>query len=353
MEKEKVSSEQALEYFVQMDRNTAITCANQRAILGYVLNKYFSKANAIKPQYHYTDINGFMGIMQNKELWASNTRFLNDETECLEGLLLAQEITREYSEACTDKAKKFLSSFHKVVQDRIDKGSKKNFYSISFCEDGDLLSQWRGYGIKGGISIGFDLTYYETEHQGEKALSVYNFMDRYHYETVSKERIEADDFSLADGEFMVKLWKVIYDKDEQREIFNDLIDIGIEAVRQSNIFGNEGNLVCDIMHSFDYLLPIFKNKGFEEEKEIRYVWQDDGSRKIYFRERNGLIIPYIRCMIRDRNCQELKVFPVKDIVVGPQAKQKEVIDGIKYFLQCNGYEYLIDKVRPSEIPYRE
>lgn len=56
---------------------------------------------------------------------------------------------------------------------------------------------------------------------------------------------------------------------------------------------------------------------------------------------------------RCRNCQELKVFPVKDIVVGPQAKQKEVIDGIKYFLQCNGYDYLTDKIRPSEIPYRE
>lgn len=353
MEKKKVSPEQVCKDLIEFDRNLAISCPCTQSLFTYVMTKYFKIVNDIKPQYHYTDINGFMSIMKNKELWATNTRFLNDETECLEGLRLAQEITRKYSQACTDKEISFLYIFDKVAQDRIDKRSRQNVYSISFCEDGDLLSQWRGYGKKGGISIGFDLTNYEIEHQGKKALGIYNFMDRFHYETVSAERKETDDFSPADGEFWVKLRKVIYDKDEQRKILDDLIDIGIEAVRRGTLVGNEENLVNDIMYSLDYLLPTFKNKGFEEEKEIRYVWRDDGSRKIYFRERNGLIIPYIRCMIRDCNCQELKVFPVKDIVVGPQAKQKEVIDGIKYFLQCNGYDYLTDKIRPSEIPYRE
>lgn len=353
MEKEKESSGQARKNLMEFDRDLVISCPCTQSLFTYVMTKYFTIVNDIKPQYHYTDINGFMSIMKNKELWATNTRFLNDETECLEGLLLAQEIIREYLETCIDKEKAFLYSFYKVAQDRIDKGSKQNVYSISFCEDGDLLSQWRGYGKRGGISIGFDLTYYETEHQGEKAIGIFNFMDRYHYETVIAEKREADDFLPADGEFWAKLRKVIYDKDEQRKILDDLIDIGIEAVRQGNIVRNEENLVNDIMYSLDYLLPTFKNKGFEEEKEIRYIWRDDGSRKIYFRERSELILPYIRCMIRDCNCQELKIFPVKDIIVGPQARQKEVIDGIKYFLQCNGYEYLIDKVRPSEIPYRE
>ena len=66
----------------------------------------------------------------------------------------------------------------------------------------------------------------------------------------------------------MKLRKVIYDKDEQRKILDDLIDIGIEAVRRGTLVGNEENLVNDIMYSLDYLLPTFKNKGFEEEKEI-------------------------------------------------------------------------------------
>lgn len=330
--------------------------------LKFIQNTNVSILSFTKPNEDYLmreimgyigNANGFMGIMQNKELWATSTRFLNDKNEYIEGLLLAQKIAGDYSKTCADKEKKFLNSFQRMIQDRIDKGCNQDIYSISFCECGDLLSQWRGYGKQGGVSLGFDLTYYEMEYDGQKALGIYNFMDRFHYENSSDEKKEADEFMPSDGEFMIKLWKVIYEEKEQRRILDDLINVGIEAVRQEMCWGGEERLVEDILYSLDYLLPIFKNKSFEEEKEVRYVWRNDGSRKIYFRERNRMIVPYIRCMVRDCNCRELEKFPIKDIIVGPQAKQQELIDGVKYFLQYNGYEYLIDKVRGSEIPYRE
>ena len=350
---EKSSSlEQAFDYFAQIDRNEAIKNMSRQNMYHYVLTKYLRTVKDIKPQYHYTDINGFMGIMQNQELWATNTRFLNDINECIEGLLLAQSITREYSEACTTKQKRFLEVFYKVVQERIDRGSNQNIYSISFCEDGDLLSQWRGYGKKGGVAIGFDLTPFEIKYEDKKIFRRFSFMDRHYYESVSLEKRKKDDFVSTDGESRVELRKVIYDKKEQEEILEDLIDIGMEVIEQDKFVGNEEKIVNDILYSFDYLLPIFKNKGFREEREIRYIWRDDSTRKIYFRERNGILIPYIKCMIRDCNCKKIEKFPVKDIIVGPQEKQKEVIDGIKYFLECNEYEYLIDKVRASEIPFR-
>lgn len=62
-----------------------------------------------------------------------------------------------------------------------------------------------------------------------------------------------------------------------------------------------------------------KNK---EENEIRYIWRNDEKRKIYFRERNGIIFPYLRCMLRDLNCQQLNELPIDDIVIGPQINQK-------------------------------
>lgn len=347
-------SDKLLTNNVEELRKMAIEVSCSTFILWYVLKKYELIIHNERPQYHYTDINGFIGIMQNRELWATNTKFLNDKNECIECLKLGQEITREYSEACTDNSKDFLKHFHKVIQDRIDQGSDQDIYSISFCKEGDLLSQWRGYGKKGGIAIGFDLINCTMQYNEKEVLSFYNFLDRHYYETVDEEKRKKDDFIPDDGEFMIKLWKVIYNKAEQERILNDLIDIGIETVRQGTLRGiTEEELVHDIMHSIDYLLPIFKDIGFEEEKEVRYIWRDDGSRKIYFREKNGIIIPYIKCMIRDCNCRELEVLPIKDIVVGPQVNQKEVIDGVKMFLQHNGYEYLVDKVRPSEIPYRE
>ena len=31
--------------------------------------------------YHYTDLSGFMGIVRSGQIWATDTRFLNDVTE--------------------------------------------------------------------------------------------------------------------------------------------------------------------------------------------------------------------------------------------------------------------------------
>lgn len=335
-------------------RKMSIESGDSIPIYWYIMQKYALITTAACPQYHYTDINGFMGIMQNKELWATNTKFLNDKHECIECLRLGQEITKEFSEACTDNSKQYLRHFYNIIQDRIDQGSDQDIYSISFCKEGDLLSQWRGYGKKGGISIGFNLVNGTMEHEGQKVSTCYNFVDKYYYESVSEKKRKEDNFHWSDGEFMIHLWKIIYDRSEQKKILNDLIDIGIQAVRQGILaWMHEDELVKNIMHSMECLLPIFKNDGFEEEKEVRYIWRDDGSRKIYFREKNGIIIPYIRCMIRDCDCKDLEIFPISDIVIGPQVNQKEVINGVKMFLKHNGYEYLVDKVRPSEIPYRE
>lgn len=29
-------------------------------------------------------------------------------------------------------------------------------YAVCFCDNGDPLSQWRGYGVDGGYALGFD-----------------------------------------------------------------------------------------------------------------------------------------------------------------------------------------------------
>ena len=44
--------------------------------------------------------------------------------------------------------------------------------------------------------------------------------------------------------------------------------------------------------------------------------------------------------------------PICDIVVSPSERKDYIADSIKYFLEKNGYDYLTDKVRTSEVPYR-
>lgn len=76
--------------------------------------------------YHYTSIDKLFSILDGDSFWASRSRFSNDSTE---DKVMGQEWISE----------------QQYYGDN---------YIISFCEDGDILSQWRGYCYKGGASIG-------------------------------------------------------------------------------------------------------------------------------------------------------------------------------------------------------
>lgn len=339
-------------------RPFAVEIPEYESIRDYAINKYMGPNLSDNIQYHYTDIKGFMGILDNKELWASNTKFLNDRTECKQGLFLAIDVINELLQSNRKGDNLYYvtvkNNINKIIQD----GSKENIYSLSFCKENDLLSQWRGYGKSGGIAIGFKFIGKKGTYLGKETILRYSLMDRNCYENVSDEKKKNDDFLPQDGEW-IRLYDVIYDEEKQTNMLRDLIQLGEEAAinystKRSNFSMNEiRNIAQHVSDVIEYCLPIIKNKGFHEEKEIRYIWRDNGSRKIYFRERNNILLPYLRCMIRDLNCRELQELPIEDIVIGPQENLDTVFESIKCFLLFNGYEYLIPKLRISSIPYRE
>jgi hypothetical protein len=107
--------------------------------------------------YHYTTTSGLVGIVTHCELWASDCQFLNDGTE----LSYASDI--------------FFAEVAKLNLPSIDGGgyylagpSLKYFrmFIACFCEDGDLLSQWRGYGADQGYALGFDTKQLEALNFG-------------------------------------------------------------------------------------------------------------------------------------------------------------------------------------------
>jgi len=101
--------------------------------------------------YHYTSAEGLLGILQTRELWATNVLYLNDASELSD----AREVFRSE----LDSAQLGLGGITEILSKRIP------FYSMdipiehfvaSFCEDGDLLGQWRAYSSRGtGYSVGF------------------------------------------------------------------------------------------------------------------------------------------------------------------------------------------------------
>ena len=48
-----------------------------------------------KRLYHYTDLNGLQGIISNKDLWLTDSRYSNDSEEMRHGYAVAQAVLDE------------------------------------------------------------------------------------------------------------------------------------------------------------------------------------------------------------------------------------------------------------------
>ena len=148
-----------------------------------------------KTVYHYTSLPGLLGITKNDSIWATNILYLNDSSE----LHYAKELLREELAIFRDNNQEFVLAdtfekslghfFLETFENNINTllpSQSIGFFVCSFSEEGDLLSQWRGYSKSGaGFSLGFNLNLLKA------------FVER--------------------GRLFIK--KVIYDRDEQvREI---------------------------------------------------------------------------------------------------------------------------------------
>ena len=91
-------------------------------------------------------------MIENKSFWLSSLTQSNDYNE---GRLLSDWVIQIASEL--DSSIGVMELLKKLIA-----GNEKNSDALGLClsEDGDLLSQWRGYAVDGsGISIGFSHDY--------------------------------------------------------------------------------------------------------------------------------------------------------------------------------------------------
>jgi hypothetical protein len=134
--------------------------------------------------FHYTDIRGLHGILQNKELWATHVTYLNDSQEFRLGMNLINQqvkltylndslefrlenlINQQVKLAPQPESSNPITAFSGFVAAH---GLIQNFEMLSekvpeeagpfvacLSAAGDQLSQWRGYGTGGGYAIHFD-----------------------------------------------------------------------------------------------------------------------------------------------------------------------------------------------------
>lgn len=238
--------------------------------------------------YHYTSLAGLIGVLDTGELWASELRSLNDTTELTRGLdLLARAASEHPNSASDDQVRR---QFVEWIEQRSGYGPM--MFAAAFTEEGNLLSQWRGY-CPAGAGVSFGVSYAHITA------------------CASANRF--------------RLGKCIYEPVRQKELARIFTDLVLEAAR---VEGPNTRLdPSQSYHSTFYRLEeqvlhwcaLMKHDAFRAEMEWRAVseahvdYVRGTGASIRYRVGSSMLIPYVGFSLRN----VAGIVPVDTLITGP------------------------------------
>ena len=97
--------------------------------------------------WHYTSAVGVMGILKERELWASDCVLLNDANEVREGFEVASALCADALKAFVGERDIGVAEFEKFATKFVagNWASDTSIFVASLSGSGNSLSQWRGY----------------------------------------------------------------------------------------------------------------------------------------------------------------------------------------------------------------
>lgn len=208
-----------------------------------------------------------MGIVESGKIWASEVKYLNDADELTHLAAWIRSEVAVRSDRCKGPEREIMDQFQTWSRERLTNGHM--LFVTAFTENGNLLSQWRGYCPFGkGVSIGFSQAKIAAVSQ-------------------------AAEFSLG---------PCIYDSETQGRIVADIVDgVVEEGLRQGPTTAKHASQCY--YHVFEELEPLIlrisalvKNRSFKEEKEWRLVspiHTNFAVDPIKYREGSTMLIPYL------------------------------------------------------------
>ncbi|WP_449429952.1 DUF2971 domain-containing protein [Pseudomonas putida] len=303
---------------VMFFREAVIECPHMMVLLGYLSQshdtpKYGWKKNGLR--YHYTDAAGLLGIIQNGRLWATDLRFLNDPSE---GTYLPErllELMALKPGGINDIEQKIIEGVKNAL---LSPRSNYPAFCVSLSADGDLLSQWRGYGDFGkgyaiGLNLGFDSVHPQVAH----------------------------------------FYDVVYGDDQFMDLAVDLLDLFASATpKWSDMMYGEWAATLSV------IAKSFKHQGYSEEQESRLICSRSGDGvdlftnelPLKFRAKGSDLIPYIPMSLGLLADGDEPRLPIQRIVVGPGVNFERNYSSIADLLKANSYENVI--IERSAIPFR-
>jgi hypothetical protein len=286
--------------------------------------------------YHYTAAEGLHGIIETGNIWATNYRYVNDLTEFVyANTLLREEIERRLSPtspSITPLAEAVLIAIRDTPDLLV---GAVDIYIACFCEDGDLLSQWRAYGGRGGgFAIGFKIDKIQARLVGKDY-----YLYRVNYdETKQKEIIRF----LIDS-FLTEIDELGTGVDPkgiaQPAVYSEWEDGSIRLL--SSLPNPLGALCVQLTFCFLELACCFKNPNFEVEKEWRLVIKSFSDEQalhpdLKFRVSGSTVIPYLELPLYIKNHRWGGMhnrswnFALEKIIYGPGMNPPATERSLKY-----------------------
>jgi hypothetical protein len=263
--------------------------------------------------YHYTDLAGLLGILQNHDLWLTHSQYSNDAEEMVHGTTVARNVIEI---ALTTKAYD-AAYLHELSQLT---SKPEGVYICCFCEKDNLLSQWRGYGANGaGVSLQF----------------------------APKQFADVSGPDNAHG--LLRFWKVFYNVATQ----TDIIERALAHYAPGNLV-NAGEspaaLARKAADAVRFFIPTFKNADFKEEDEWRLVFTPAPGIAVrpQFRVSRSMLVPYYS--LRDLIGTALPRLPLYQVCVGPSVHKQVNSESVKALLEDTGYTGI--SVTVSNTSYR-
>lgn len=268
-------------------------------------------------------------MIQNDEIWATHTQYLNDRREFTHALdLVRTEVANRKANTTKPEERIALDEMLAALAGNLE---AMNVCVCSFSEDDDSLSQWRAYsGTGSGFAVGF-----RGEFLAEKA----------------KE----------ENAFLVRC---VYELEQQQKIVREFIGLILEEVlRHRNIERTDENY--DFWHTggnlrayVNRLAPVMKDSSFADEREWRIISRPlmCTLERFAYRQGKSTIIPYYRLPLS--NSPDKVGRPrLREVVIGPTPDLENSERAVRSLLASQRLASDFTpggpvSVKTSKIPYR-
>lgn len=303
--------------------------------------------------YHYTNTDGFMGILSPKSnglvLWFTRYDCLNDKTEGTELKRILDLVSEKLfsDEVITNNEYEiiknlelgnkvlYIKTYYGENKEPITRGVYEDSYKfiLSFCKNPDSLEMWRYYSKKDqGYCLGFE----------KNALSIFTKVDPFNVDKSKNIKLSWHD--------------VIYDNSKKEELIEDAIRRAKnDAIRTHKQFDKQYyiSFVNALITEVENYQFSFKHNCFKNENETRAVisvpkrktiFEGHDDMEIKFRTSNGMIIPYVEYEFPKKCLQSVMTSPT-----ATEHMKSVTQDYIDNFIKDKSKKIMVQK---SELPIR-